>query len=229
MSPALLAIASLPFLMTQAHDGDHVRQARAHVHGVGEALISLEGNDFFFQVTAPGANFVSADGGALSMEDATKLSFSSGLFPVEPSDIVSLPSSAKCEVVEITLEVEAVGGGDEDHDHADHDEHDHDEHHAEHDEDHDEHHAKHNEDHDEHDHDADHAEHADHDQDDHSGHTDMLLTYQAECARPERIKSVELSLFDTWSGFESLNTTFLTDDGAASATLTAQSTKIDRP
>lgn len=214
MSPALLAIASLAFFMAQAHDGDHVRQARAHVHGVGEALISLEGNDFFFQVTAPGANFATADGGAVSMEDTTKLSFSSGLFPVEPSDIVSLPSSAKCEVVEITLEAETVGGGDEDHDHDHHEDnadHDHDEHHTE------------------HEHDEDHAEHADHDHDDHSGHTDMLLTYQAECARPEKIKSVNLSLFDTWSGFESLNTTFLTDDGATSATLAPESTKIDRP
>ena len=81
----------------------------------------------------------------------------------------------------------------------------------------------HGEDHHEHDHDA-HGEH-----DEHAEHTNILLTYQAVCQQAGKIKSVELTLFDTWSGFDTLNTTFLTDEGANAARLTDTSARIDRP
>ena len=210
MFPVALPIASLAILLTQAH-GDEMRQARAHTHGEGEALISLEGGEFFFQVTAPAANFVTSQGEGISLAAGSALEFRSGLFPVEPDQIIKLPKSAKCEVSGLTLESEAINGSADDHhehhdgDHEGHDDHDHDH------------------DHDDHDHD----EHGDHDE--HAGHSNILLTVEAACQKPEKIKSVELTLFQTWAGFENLSTTFLTDDGANAARLTPDSRKIDRP
>lgn len=206
MFPVALPIASLAILFAQAH-GDEMRQARAHTHGEGEALISLEGSEFFFQVTAPAANFVTSQGEGISIAAGSALEFRSGLFPVEPDQIIKLPKSARCEVSGLKLESEAISGDADDHhehqdgDHEGHDDHAHDEH--------------------------DHDEHGDHDE--HAGHSNILLTYEATCQKPEKINSVELTLFQTWSGFENLSTTFLTDDGANAARLTSGSSKIDRP
>lgn len=196
MFPVALPIASLALLLAQAH-GDEMRQARAHTHGEGEALISLEGDEFFFQVTAPAANFVTPTGQGISLEAGTTLEFGSSAFPVEPEEIVKLPKSAKCDVSVLTLESEAIGGA------SDH--------------------------HHEHDDDAHEGHEADDEHDDHAGHANILLTYEATCLKPEKINSVELTLFQTWSGFENLSTTFLTDDGANAARLTSGSSKIDRP
>ncbi|MAK60374.1 MAG: hypothetical protein CMK09_05305 [Ponticaulis sp.] len=203
MTLPLIAITGLSLLIAGA-DGDHTRQARAHTHGEGEALIAIEGNELFIQIAAPAANFVSASGSVMTANEDGPLSFEAG-------DVASVEKGANCSLESLVVENEMLSGGAE-HDHGehDHDEHDHSEH------DHDEHAG-----HDEHDHD----EHGD----DHSGHSNYLLTYEATCANPDKIKSVDFTLFETWSGFEKLRTTFLTDDGSGAKTLTPSSTRMDRP
>ncbi|MAP94337.1 MAG: hypothetical protein CMK07_05240 [Ponticaulis sp.] len=197
-----------------AHD-DAPRQARAHVHGMGEALVVVEGESLFLEISAPKANFVSADGEAITFGASTELSMSDSAFPVSADDILSLPNSAKCSVSDVTLALETVDGGHDAHD--DHDAHEHDDDHAEHD--HDADHADHDDDmHDEHAHD-------DHDED--VGHANILLTLEASCSAVSKMKSLEFTLFETWPGFENLNTTVLTDSATLAETLTATNAKID--
>ena len=205
MSLSIFALAGLSFILTSA-DGEHTRQARAHTHGVGEALVAIEGNEFFVQISGPAANYITSDGAGLSVEEGKPFKFADDGFPFAASDVVSFATSAKCETETLMVERESLSGG-EDHDaheHEDHDSHDH-------------------EDHDEHDHDDhDHAE-------DHSGHSNILLTYEAHCESVDKIKAVDFKIFETWAGFETLETTFLTDDGSTATKLTSSKTSIDRP
>lgn len=229
MSLSIFALAGLSFILTSA-DGEHTRQARAHTHGVGEALVAIEGNEFFVQISGPAANYITSDGAGLSVEEGKPFKFADDGFPFAASDVVSFATSAKCETETLMVERESLSGG-EDHDaheHEDHDSHDH--------EDHDEHdHDEHHEDHDEHDHDAHHEDHDEHDHDDHdhaedhSGHSNILLTYEAHCESVDKIKAVDFKIFETWAGFETLETTFLTDDGSTATKLTSSKTSIDRP
>ena len=62
LSP-LHGIIGVVMLLTSSHD-DGVRQARAHTHGVGEAVISIESEGVFIEIIAPAANFTSAEYGS---------------------------------------------------------------------------------------------------------------------------------------------------------------------
>lgn len=195
MSPIIPGLTGLLLLFTSAH-GDEVRHANAHTHGVGEAILTLQGQTLSLQMSAPLANFA----GRSDSGDASE----SGIDNLAADLVLDLPESARCEINALSAERE---GDEADHHHED----------AEHDHDED---AHHHED-DEHTTDDDHS--------DHSGHTDIMLTLVANCAKPDKIKDIDFSLFDTWSGFITLKTTFLTETGATAKSLTKSSSSITRP
>ena len=179
LSP-LHGIVGVVMLLTSSHD-DGVRQARAHTHGVGEAVISIESEGVFIEIIAPAANFTSAEYGS----DFDNLML---------ENIALFPERAGCTLSSLDVEAE----GEDDHSHET-------DHH--HDEDHD---------HDEHAHDGE-------------THSDYLVTVDIACENTDRIDSVDVRIFETWSGFETLRTTILTENGAGTASLTASSSEIDRP
>ena len=179
LSP-LHGIIGVVMLLTSSHD-DGVRQARAHTHGVGEAVISIESEGVFIEIIAPAANFTSAEYGS----DFDNLML---------ENIAIFPERAECTLSSLDIEAE----GEDDHSHET-------DHH--HDEDHD---------HDEHAHDGE-------------THSDYLVTANIACENTDRIDSVDVRIFETWSGFETLRTTILTENGAGTASLTATSSEIDRP
>lgn len=177
-----------------------VRSASAHVHGTGDAFINLSGNELFIQLSGPKANFA-LPGGEYDLSSQ------------ELEDFVTLPSSAKCTLEGVELELTGEFDVEEHHDHDD-DDHEHGDDHAHNDDDHGD------------DHGDDHA-HDDHDS--HEGHADILLSLTADCAKPDKIKSITLSLFDTFEGFETVNVVFNTDSGAEAKTVSSASDKISRP
>ncbi|MAT35910.1 MAG: hypothetical protein CMK06_12365 [Ponticaulis sp.] len=199
MSPALLGLSGLFLVLTTAHE-EAPRQAQAHTHGLGEAFVTLEGKDLAIQIAAPSANFVTKDG-ATADTDALTLT---------GEMIVSLPRSAKCDVTDISVESEAISTPDSEHEHADMD-HDH-------------------ADHDHHDADEDvHDQHEHEHEDDHAGHSNLLVSLEAQCDNPDKLNRVELKVFETWAGFDTLDTTFLTPEGVNTARLSSGNTKIERP
>ena len=103
MPIGLIGITLLSMIAASAHE-DTPRQARAHVHGAGEAFILLEGNDLFIQIAAPAANFRTPEGTLLSVADLS----SSDMI----EDFISLPSRAQCTFQSQQVEQEGYEGED---------------------------------------------------------------------------------------------------------------------
>lgn len=207
MPIGLLGITLLSLIAASAHD-DAPRQARAHTHGAGEAFILLEGNDLFVQIAAPAANFRTAEGTLLSVADLSSYDMT--------EDFLSLPSRAQCTFQSQQVEQEGYEGEDAgEHGHSHDASHAHDDgHHTE---------GRH-----------DHEEHADHNE--HHAevatpveHANFLITFEAECERPDRLSSVNFVVFEALPGFETLQTTFMTDGGADATTLSESNPTMSRP
>ena len=207
MPIGLLGITLLSLIAASAHD-DAPRQTRAHTHGAGEAFILLEGNDLFVQIAAPAANFRTAEGTLLSVADLSSYDMT--------EDFLSLPSRAQCTFQSQQVEQEGYEGEDAgEHGHSHDASHAHDDgHHTE---------GRH-----------DHEEHADHNE--HHAevatpveHANFLITFEAECERPDRLSSVNFVVFEALPGFETLQTTFMTDGGADATTLSESNPTMSRP
>lgn len=181
MTPLIPGLTGLLLLVASAH-GDDVRHASAHTHGVGEAILTLQGETLSLQMYAPLANF--------SGRDETSTTSANSIDNLTADLVVDLPESANCTVS--TFQAQIDNGTDEHH-------------HAE----------------DQHEADDDHSGH--------SGHADVLVTLNATCTKPDKIRNITFTLFDTWSGFTTLKTTFLTETGATAKSLTKASSKISRP
>jgi|GEM_PF-26210 len=121
-----------------------------------------------------------------------------------------------------------------DDEHAKHDdEHGHDDEHAKHDDEHghDDEHAKHD---DEHGHDDEHASHDDeHGHDDehaHHGsdtHSEVLVQYSYECESISNLASIDVQLFQHWSGIEQLEVQMAGPSGQSAIEINASQTVID--
>ena len=103
MPIGLIGITLLSMIAASAHE-DTPRQARAHVHGAGEAFILLEGNELFIQIAAPAANFRTPEGRLLSVADLSSSDMT--------EDFLSLPSRAQCTFQSQQVEQEGYDGED---------------------------------------------------------------------------------------------------------------------
>ena len=207
MPIGILGITFLSLIAATAHD-DTPRQARAHVHGTGEAFVLLEGNSLFIQIAAPAANFRTPSGTVLSVPELNELDLA--------ETFVNLPARARCSFSNTTVEQESLEG-DHSHERADH-EHEHE-------------HEGHDHEHDHHDESSEHehSDHHDHDDDHMTEHANFLVTLEGNCEHPNRLDSVNFEVFDSLPGFENLQTTFMTDNGADARTLTESAATISRP
>ena len=209
MPIGLIGITLLSMIAASAHE-DTPRQARAHVHGAGEAFILLEGNDLFIQIAAPAANFRTPEGTLLSVADLS----SSDMI----EDFISLPSRAQCTFQSQQVEQEGYEGEDAgEHGHSHDASHAHD----------DGHHTEGGHDH----HAGEEAEHHEHHAEATTPveHANFLVTFEAECERPDRLSSVNFAVFEALPGFETLQTTFMTNGGADATTLSASNPTMSRP
>ncbi|MAI88865.1 DUF2796 domain-containing protein [Ponticaulis sp.] len=218
MTFGLISLPILALALSGAHD-DAPRQARAHVHGVGEAFLLQESDTLFLQVVAPAANFATEDAGPLGLE---------GLQTADLMDqLISPNSAAGCAFTSVEFEIEELEeSAEHDHDHHDED-HEHDAHAEHHDHESDEHAEHHAEHHGETHEDDEH--HHDHEEDEHAGHSNILMSLDAVCDHPDRLRDVDFTLFETFSGFDSLQTTFVTVNSATATTLTPDTSSISRP
>lgn len=80
-----------------------------------------------------------------------------------------------------------------------------------------------------HDHAQSDAHHHDHDEAPMAEHSNFLVTFEAECDHANRLNEVHFSVFESLPGFERLQTTFMTDNGADATTLSASSPTMSRP
>lgn len=211
--------ASLMLAVPASAHEQEVRSAGAHVHGKGDAFLSLTGDILSFDLSAPKANFMLASGEMPDYSGADLPAF---------SDLIGISDKAGCELQTISIEEMVVGQSDGTHEHADDHDHHNDEEAHEHHEDHDDHEAhEHHEEHDDHDAHEHHEEHEGHD--DHAGHMDYLLSMSLQCKKPEQIRKIDFTLFETYSGFEEVNLIFEAGDDMIATNLNSKKTSVDRP
>ena len=233
LSPA--AVLMLSALPLAAQD---TRQMDAHVHGVGELQIAIEGQTVAMDITVPGADIVGFEHAPGSDADHAAIDAALAQF-ADAFTLFTVAGDAGCTAVTEVNHTHGYGIED-DHDHSDeataaHD-HDHDHDHgaeteaAAHDHDHDhgeDHAAAH--DHDDHDHAADaahddhghdHADaHDDHDHADGDSHAEFHAVYTLTCTDPTAITAIEFPYFDLFANARELEVEIVSDTGAMSASV----------
>ena len=207
-------LAPLVFLIFYfvAQLGSGVAETRghtAHVHGIAQLNVALEGNELMLELISPAANIVGFEHKPKNEEQIQVVEEANELLQ-HGEKLFVMTSGAQCSLHEAHVE------GDILHDHEDaHAKHDHD---HDHDHGHGDAHAKHD-----HGHGDDHADH------DHGGegvHSDIRATYHFECGAPKRLQALDVQLFEHFPGLEKLEVQLLTADKQTAADLTAQNRQI---
>lgn len=210
----IAALAATPAL------AEETRQMDAHVHGVSELDIAIEGSTVLLDLHAPGADIVGFEYPAAS--DAEKDAVENAILAfTRPKELFTPSAEAHCRVAEILTHLhgddhahdDADDHMDGDHEHDDHDDHAHGEDEHKHD-DHD-----HGEDkHDDHGHEGhDHEDHAEdhHDHEAEGGvHSEFHARMTYDCEHPEKLTTLALPFFDVFANAKELHVAIVSDHGA---------------
>jgi len=206
---ASILVLSTAFCFASGDDGH--RQHGAHVHGIAQMNLAVEGQNVLLELTSPSINIVgfehmpSTDEQHHAVHEAAeKLEDGSSLF--------EFSKDAGCTMV--AAEIESVLLGDEHHDgHDDEDSHGKEPTHEK-DDDH----------HDAHDKGHDHAAAEEHGDEEHS---EFAARYQFTCSSPQKLKSLTVNLFTAFPGFEEVETQIITGSGQTGAELTAGNNRVE--
>lgn len=223
MRRALLSLALLYAGTALAHD--ELRQHGAHVHGLSDLEIAIDGAALALRLEGAADNFLgfersprdAAEAGQVEAT-AARLRAAEGLF--------ALPTEAECTLSGFTLEPEAIFGAaalaaaraasadsepaghgqQHGHAHGEHGGHDHghDHGHA---------HAPHA-----HGHGHDHGAHGQHEHP-HHDHLNVVAEYQFECADPAALSSLELRLIESFPRHQRVRVAILGPSGQSAASV----------
>lgn len=174
-------------------------QSEAHVHGLANLMIVLEGDEIEIGFESPAMNLLGFEHVATT-DDEIQLVEKAEQILESPSTLFSF-SGSSCELQNMTLDLSGVM--DEEH----HDEHE-------------EHHESHGtaDTHDEHEEHAD--EDAHHDaHEGHEGHSEIVANYHFDCDDIARISSISVALFDHFPGLENINAMWITESRQGAETL----------
>ena len=215
----LASILMLSSTLCFASGDDEHRQHGAHVHGIAQMNLAVEGKNVLLELASPSMNIVgfehmpSTDEQRHAVHEAAeKLEDGGSLF--------EFSKEAGCTMV--AAEIESPLLGDEHHEGHD----DGDSHGKEHghEDAHDEKHDKDDDHKDSHDKDHDHEAAEGHGDEEHS---EFEARYQFTCSSPKKLKSLTVNLFNAFPGFEEIETQILTGSGQTGAELTAGNNRVD--
>ena len=190
----------------------------AHVHGLSELTIAMEGNRLDIQFESPAMNLVGFEYKATSKKDIATVKNAESL--LSQPDALFVFFGADCQLIKTSTDTSALIEEDHHHskthkDHDDHHEHnDHDDHHG-----HDNH-----EDHEDHEDHDNHKGHDDHD--DHESHSEIVADYSYSCKNLSKLSSIKIALFESFSGIHKINAMWVTDSKQGSATVTASNPTV---
>lgn len=206
---APLALASSGSIAGDKHDHDHDhahdnRQHEAHVHGIGQLNLVLDGAELYIELDSPAANIVgfehapSSDADHAALDEAVKtLADGERLFRLTPAAGCSLDDAKTASAL---LDDDHAH---DDHGHADDKEHEH------------------------HDEDAEHAHDKEGGHGDHETHADIQATYHFTCKDPNALDGVVVELFEAFPGNERLKAQFVVGDRQGAVDLTPADHTID--
>ncbi|WP_409523596.1 DUF2796 domain-containing protein [Nitrincola sp. MINF-07-Sa-05] len=197
-----MRLLTLPLLLATSlalADSDHAPLG-AHVHGMAQLDIVLDGNSLQAHFRSPAADIVGFEDQAqdeqsiaLVKEMEQKLGHAETLW--------TLPKNANCALNSVTLQHELIA------DHGSHDEDDHE---------------------DEHDHknEHDHKHDNDHKHEHESGHSEIRAEYAFECQNPEQLAQISVTLFQHFPTLESITTQVITSSAQQGLTLTPENNRL---
>ncbi len=197
----LLASTFLIAAYSGVVNGSETRQHGAHVHGIANLNVAVDGSNLMIELDSPAANILGFEHAPETEEQAHAVHEVMELLK-SGDKLFAFTPKAECTLHDAHVETDM-----ETKDHDDHESHDqHHEHEA----------------HDGHD---DHT-HAEKDNDHGATHSEFKVSYHFECAQPDRLKSIEVLLFSKFPGFERIDAQVLTGKGQSAAGLTARSFEI---
>lgn len=200
-------------ICSYAEQKDH--SLDAHVHGLSELTIAMEGDRLDIQFESPAMNLVGFEYKATSNKDIATVKNTESL--LSQPDTLFVFSGADCQLTKTSADASALY--EEDHHHSQtHKDHDYHREHNNHD-DHDDH--GNHEDHDGHD---NHKGHEDHD--DHKSHSEIVANYSYSCKNLSNLSSIKVALFEHFSGIHKINAMWVTDSKQGSATLSASNPTV---
>lgn len=171
----------------------------AHVHGLSELTIAMEGDSLEIQFESPAMNLIGFEHKATSNKDIATVKKAESTLS-QPESLFLL-SGANCRQIKTTVDISSLI---EEHDH----------------------HAVPHKDHDDHDDHNDHKDHNDYkdhdDHKDHESHSEMVASYSYSCKELTKLSSIKVALFDVFPGIHKINTMWVMDSKQGSATLTAK-------
>lgn len=190
---ALVLVSGTAPGLADEHDGH--RQHGAHVHGHAELAVAMDGPALEINLTSPAANFLGFEHAPQTEEQEAAVEALEKTL-ADPAKLFAIDADAQCALTASTIEMGSLEAG-----HHDHEEHGH---------------AEHG--HDTHEHEA-----HDHDAHDHEGeeehHTDIEARYSLTCAKPGALKSITVTLFTEFSGFEEIDAVILSEAGQSAQEL----------
>ena len=189
---AALSISSLA--MADQHQHDHspteFRQHAAHVHGVGQLDVVIDGDYVMMDLVMPGADIVGFESMPTSPEQEQAVAVA--LQQLQGgTELFLLPAAAHCRLDIAEADFVLLDAHGHDHDHH-HDAHEHDHHHDAHEH--------------EHHHDTD-------------GHAEFHAEYVFQCAYPQQLSYIDVQVFQVFPDNQKLQVRLAAPGGQTAAEL----------
>ena len=174
----------------------------AHVHGLSQLTIAVEGEKVELEFSSPAMNLVGFEHKATSKKDIAAVKQAVSILR-QPEMLFSL-SEAQCKPVYTNVDISSLIEHDDDHDgHKGHDEH------------------KDHKDHDDH---KGHDDHKAHDE--HETHSEIVANYSFECKDSSALSSIKVSLFESFAGIYKIQTMWVTPSKQGSAKLKGENSIV---
>lgn len=220
-----------------AHDGGHDAghdighgEYGAHLHGLAELNLIIEGSDLEIELTSPAMNKVGFEYQPRNREQQEAVTAALATLR-DGNAIFALPPAAACRQLKAEVGTDLEGpataadhDGGHGHDHS----HDHNQSHEKQQHDHEGQHD-HDDGHDKprHGHESDHGSHYDHVYT--TGHADFTAHWHFRCDQPQQLKRIEVLLFQAFPATHRIQVQAITPQGQLGAELTPASRYLDMP
>ena len=217
---------------------EHRDNIDAHVHGLSEMTIAIEGKTLEIEITSPANNLVGFEHKATTETDIAAVENALSILKQHDS-IISFTQESACTLQRLDIDssslLDSHHASNEEHGHHDnahhdnkhHDGHEHNESHVsghseKHDHEHeDDHGSKHNDEHEHnHEHKGDHS-------DEHSSHSEIVAHYHYQCNNTGALSEITINLFDMFSGIEKIQALWVTETKQGSTTLSAKNNRLN--
>ncbi len=169
----------------------------AHVHGLSELVIAMEGGRLEIEFTSPAINLVGFEHKASSTKD--KQAVDRAVLKLRQHKKLFLMSGGGCAHIETSIDIAGLIEA-EDHDHAPH------------------------KDATEHEHDGHKTNHEEHGET--NSHSDVVASYQYRCENIAELSELSVGLFETFPGIDKMIAQWVAPTQQGAATLTVNSSII---